>query len=195
MADETFNSAVSGELSRELPGELPVEFRGEFPGELNVQEIMGILPHRYPFLMIDRIIEIQRLKRIVAIKNVSINEPFFQGHFPGFPIMPGALVVEAMAQAGGVLLLPEVPDRDKLLMVFTGIKQAKFRRPVRPGDQLRIEANVLNWKPRATRLECRALVDGKLACEATITCQLVERGSGKSPAVPEPATLEPVSLE
>jgi 3-hydroxyacyl-[acyl-carrier-protein] dehydratase len=179
MADETSNSAVSGELS----------------GELNVQEIMGILPHRYPFLMIDRIVEIERLKRIVAIKNVSINEPFFQGHFPGFPIMPGALVVEAMAQAGGVLLLPEVPDRDRLLMVFTGIKQAKFRRPVRPGDQLRIEAKVLNWKPRATRLDCQAHVDGKLACEAIITCQLVERGSGSSPGTPEASVLEPVSLE
>ena len=143
--------------------------------QMNTQEIQSILPHRYPFLLIDRIVEIVRLKRIVAIKSVSINEPFFQGHFPGFPIMPGALIVEAIAQAGGVLLLPEVPDRDKLLMVFTGIDRAKFRRPVTPGDQLRIEVDVLNWKPRATRLEGKAYVDGKLACEAVITCQLVPR--------------------
>src|SRR6202453_3797878 len=142
---------------------------------LNSQEIQSILPHRYPFLLIDRIVEIVRLKRIVAIKSVSINEPFFQGHFPGFPIMPGALLVEAIAQAGGVLLLPEVPDRDKLLMVFTGIDRAKFRRPVTPGDQLRIEVDVLSMRTRAGRILGRAMVDGKLACEATLTCQVVPR--------------------
>lgn len=142
---------------------------------IDVQGIMSILPHRFPFLLIDRVIELERLKRIVAIKNVSIDEPFFQGHFPEFPIMPGALIVEAIAQAGGVLLLPEVPDRDQMLMVFTGIERAKFRRPVVPGDQLRLEVEVLNWKPRATRLEGKGYVDGKLACEAIITCQLVPR--------------------
>lgn len=142
---------------------------------LDVQEIMSILPHRYPFLLIDRIVEIERKKRIVALKNVTMNEPFFQGHFPGIPVMPGVLVVEAIAQAGGVLLLPEVPDRDKLLMVFTGIERAKFRRPVTPGDQLRIEINVLNWKPRLARMEGRAMVDGKLACEAIVMCQLIPR--------------------
>jgi 3-hydroxyacyl-[acyl-carrier-protein] dehydratase len=164
---------------------------------LNSQEIQSILPHRYPFLLIDRIVEIVRLKRIVAIKSVSINEPFFQGHFPGFPIMPGALIVEAIAQAGGVLLLPEVPDRDKLLMVFTGIDRAKFRRPVTPGDQLRIEVDVLNWKPRATRLQGRAYVGGKLACEAVITCQLVPRAPRNLPgdvpggaAAPAPETVD-----
>jgi len=142
---------------------------------LEIHEIMSILPHRYPFLLIDRIVEIERRKRIVAIKNVTINEPFFQGHFPGYPIMPGALVVEAIAQAGGVLLMPEVPDRHQKLMVFTGIERAKFRKPVVPGDQLRIEIRVLNWKPRVARMEGRALVDGKLACEATVMCQLVPR--------------------
>jgi len=142
---------------------------------LEINEIMSILPHRYPFLLIDRIVEIERKTRIVSIKNVTINEPFFQGHFPGFPIMPGALVVEAIAQTGGVLLMPEVPDRHKKLMVFTGIERAKFRRPVVPGDQLRIEVNVLNWKPRVARMEGRATVDGKLACEATVMCQLVPR--------------------
>jgi 3-hydroxyacyl-[acyl-carrier-protein] dehydratase len=142
---------------------------------LEIGEIMSILPHRYPFLLIDRVVEIERKTRIVAIKNVTINEPFFQGHFPGYPIMPGALVVEAIAQAGGVLLMPEVPDRDKKLMVFTGIERAKFRKPVVPGDQLRIEVKVLNWKPRVAKMEGRAMVDGKLACEATVMCALVPR--------------------
>jgi|SRR5580698_6001280 3-hydroxyacyl-[acyl-carrier-protein] dehydratase len=148
---------------------------------LEINEIMSILPHRYPFLLIDRVVEIERKKRIVSIKNVTINEPFFQGHFPGFPIMPGALVVEAIAQTGGVLLMPEVPDRHKKLMVFTGIERAKFRRPVVPGDQLRIEVNVLNWKPRVARMEGRATVDGKLACEATVMCQLVPRTDQEKP--------------
>lgn len=161
---------------------------------LEIREIMSILPHRYPFLLIDRITEIERKKRIVAIKNVTINEPFFQGHFPGYPIMPGALVVEAIAQAGGVLLMPEVPDRDKKLMVFTGIERAKFRRPVVPGDQLRIEVSVLNWKSRAARMEGRATVDGKLACEATVMCQLIPR-AGKGTRAAEEAVPELVTQE
>ena len=140
---------------------------------LEIQDIMSILPHRFPFLLIDRLMEFERKKRIVAIKNVTINEPFFAGHFPNYPIMPGVLVVEAMAQAGGALLLTEIPDRDSKLMVFTGIERAKFRRPVVPGDQLRIEINVLQWKPRVVRLEGKATVDGKLACEGTVMCQLV----------------------
>ncbi|HZU08568.1 MAG TPA: 3-hydroxyacyl-ACP dehydratase FabZ [Pseudacidobacterium sp.] len=142
---------------------------------LEITDIMAILPHRYPFLLIDRVVEIERRKRIVAIKNVTINEPFFQGHFPNYPIMPGVLVVEAMAQAGGALLLTEVPDRHNKLMVFTGIERAKFRRPVVPGDQLRIEINVLQWKTRAVRMEGLVTVDGKLACEAIVMCQLVPR--------------------
>ncbi len=99
---------------------------------MDVNEIMAILPHRYPFLLIDRVVEITPKQRIVALKNVTINEPFFQGHFPGYPIMPGVLIVEAMAQAGGALLLTEIPDRADKLMVFTGIEEAKFRRPVTP---------------------------------------------------------------
>ncbi|WP_044933953.1 3-hydroxyacyl-ACP dehydratase FabZ [Pseudacidobacterium ailaaui] len=142
---------------------------------LEITDIMAILPHRYPFLLIDRVVEMERRKRIVAIKNVTINEPFFQGHFPSYPIMPGVLVIEAMAQAGGALLLTEVPDRENKLMVFTGIERAKFRRPVVPGDQLRIEINVLQWKTRAVRMEGLVMVDGKLACEAIIMCQLVPR--------------------
>jgi 3-hydroxyacyl-[acyl-carrier-protein] dehydratase len=142
---------------------------------LEITDIMAILPHRYPFLLIDRVVEIERKKRIVAIKNVTINEPFFQGHFPNYPIMPGVLVIEAMAQAGGALLLTEIPDRESKLMVFTGIERARFRRPVVPGDQLRIEINVLQWKTRAVRMEGLATVEGKLACEATVMCQLVPR--------------------
>lgn len=142
---------------------------------LEIQDIMSILPHRFPFLLIDRLMEFERKKRIVAIKNVTINEPFFAGHFPNFPIMPGVLMVESIAQAGGALLLTEIPDRDSKLMVFTGIERAKFRKMVVPGDQLRIEIDVLNWKPRAVRMQGRCTVDGKLACEAIVMCQLVPR--------------------
>jgi 3-hydroxyacyl-[acyl-carrier-protein] dehydratase len=142
---------------------------------LDITEIQAILPHRYPFLLIDRVIEMERMKRVVAIKNVTANEPFFSGHFPGFPIMPGVLMVEAIAQAAGALLLTEIPDRDKRLMVFTGIEKAKFRRPVKPGDQLRIEVDVLVWRVNAVKLQGHAYVADKLACEATITCQLMNR--------------------
>src|ERR1035437_810414 len=142
---------------------------------LDIQEILDLLPHRYPFLLIDRVVEFERAKRLVAIKNVTFNEPFFQGHFPGYPIMPGVLVIEAMAQAGAIIMLTEIPDREKKLAVFTGIERAKFRRPVTPGDQLRIEVEVLSMKSRAGRIEGHAYVDGKLACQATLTCQVVTR--------------------
>jgi 3-hydroxyacyl-[acyl-carrier-protein] dehydratase len=115
---------------------------------------------------------------------VTITEPFFQGHFPGQPIMPGVLIVEAIAQAGGLLLLTEVPNRDEMLMVFTGIEKARFRRPVVPGDQLRIEVVVKAWRITAARLEGKAYVDGKVAAEATVTCRLVPRGTGATD-VPE----------
>jgi 3-hydroxyacyl-[acyl-carrier-protein] dehydratase len=148
----------------------------------DIQEILGFLPHRYPFLLIDRVIEFERRKRLVAIKNVTFNEPFFQGHYPGYPIMPAVLVVEAMAQAGAIIMLAEIEDREKKLPVFTGIERAKFRRPVTPGDQLRIEVNVLAMKTRAGRMESKAYVDGKLACEATLTCQVVPRVREAVPA-------------
>jgi 3-hydroxyacyl-[acyl-carrier-protein] dehydratase len=149
---------------------------------MDILEIMSILPHRYPFLLIDRVVEIERKQRIVAIKNVSFNEPQFQGHFPDYPIMPGVLMVEAIAQAGGALLLTEIPDRDDKLMVFTGIDSAKFRKPVVPGDQLRIEVKVLNWRSTAVRMQGTATVEGKVVCEATVMCALVPRGTKKSDA-------------
>ncbi|HEY0760198.1 MAG TPA: 3-hydroxyacyl-ACP dehydratase FabZ [Acidisarcina sp.] len=172
---------------------------------LDIVRIMAILPHRYPFLLIDRVLEVQRKQRIVALKNVTINEPYFEGHFPGYPIMPGVLMVEAVAQAGGALLLTEIPDRSERLMVFTGIERAKFRRPVVPGDQMRIEVKVLNWRTYAVKMQGAVTVDGKLACEATIMCQLVPRPGAAAAATtavavtqnaPAPAaTLETVSSE
>lgn len=153
----------------------------------DIHEILKILPHRYPFLLIDRVTEIIRTKRIVAIKSVSVNEPYFVGHFPAGPIMPGVLVVEAMAQAGGVLLLIEFPDREHKLLLFTGIERAKFRRPVSPGDQLRIEVDVLVWRGNAGRMQGKAYVDGKVACEAVITCRLLDRRATKPEAGSSPA--------
>ncbi len=160
--------------------------------KLELQDILKILPHRFPFLLIDRVTELVRTKRIVALKNVTINEPFFAGHFPNFPIMPGVLVVEAMAQAGGVLLLSEFPDREQKLLLFTGIERAKFRRPVVPGDQLRIEVDVLVWRGSAGRMQGKAYLDSKLACEAVITCRLLDRNRQKAEtaAAPDP-TAEP----
>lgn len=158
-----------------MPEKPPVAPSLEGKTTLDIREIQAILPHRYPFLLIDRVTEIVRRQRIVALKNVTANEPYFQGHFPGHPIMPGVLMVEAIAQAGGALLLTEVPDRDDKLMVFTGIERARFRRPVVPGDQLRIEVEVMAWRTTAVRMQGMAYVGDKLACEATVTCRLVNR--------------------
>jgi 3-hydroxyacyl-[acyl-carrier-protein] dehydratase len=156
----------------------------------DIQDILGLLPHRYPFLLIDRVVEFERAKRLVAIKNVTMNEPFFQGHFPGYPIMPGVLVIEAMAQAGAIIMMSEIEDREKKLAVFTGIERAKFRRPVTPGDQLRIEVDVLAFKKRLGRMEAKAYVDGKVACQATLTCQIVPKAREAAPAADTEAAPE-----
>jgi 3-hydroxyacyl-[acyl-carrier-protein] dehydratase len=143
----------------------------------NVTEIMKILPHRYPFLLVDRIVEIEPPVRIVGIKNVTINEEFFQGHFPGAPVMPGVLILEAMAQVAGVLLYRDMPDEDKCrkLIYFTGVESAKFRRPVFPGDQLRMEVEVTHRRNSFGKVAARALVDGKLVAEATEVFAISDR--------------------
>lgn len=142
---------------------------------LDVNEIQKILPHRYPFLFVDAIVEMERLKRVVGIKNVTINEAYFQGHFPGQPIMPGVLMIEAMAQTGGLLLLQEVPDRENKLLYFVAVDGARFRRPVIPGDQLRVEMKVISWRGDFCKLDGRATVEGQLAAEATLMCKMVDR--------------------
>jgi 3-hydroxyacyl-[acyl-carrier-protein] dehydratase len=143
--------------------------------QLDINEIQKFLPHRYPFLLIDKIVEMERLKHIVAIKNVTINEGFFQGHFPGKPVMPGVLILESMAQAGGLLLLQEIPDREKKLLYLASMNDVKFRRPVVPGDQLRIEVNVVAWRGDLCKIEAKAFVEGNLATEAKMMCVMADR--------------------
>jgi 3-hydroxyacyl-[acyl-carrier-protein] dehydratase len=142
---------------------------------LDIVEIQKLLPHRYPFLMVDAILEVERLKRIVGIKNVSINEHYFQGHFPGKPVMPGVLIIEAILQTGGLLLLMDVPDRANKLLFFVAVDDARFRRPVVPGDQLRIECNVVAWRGDFCKIQAKATVDGELAAEGTVMCKMVDR--------------------
>ena len=139
-----------------------------------VNDIMKFLPHRYPFLLVDKIVELDPDKRIVGIKNVTVNEPFFQGHFPGWPVMPGVLIIESMAQVAGVMIYRDLPDKEKKLIYFTGIESAKFRRPVVPGDQLRIEMEMLSRRNQFGKMQGRATVDGKLAAEAVVLFAIVE---------------------
>ncbi len=143
----------------------------------DVEWIQTILPHRYPLLLLDRVLEIEPRKRIVALKNVTINEPFFLGHFPQRPVMPGVMLVEGMAQAGGVLLLQDFPpeERQNKLLYFMGIEGAKFRRPVVPGDQIRYEVEVLRLRSLHCKLSGKVLVDGQLAAEAVISSAMVSR--------------------
>src|ERR1700758_3779465 len=138
---------------------------------LDIIAIRDILPHRYPMLLVDAILELEE-ERIVGIKNVTANEPFFMGHFPDFPVMPGVLIVEAMAQTAGVLVLKSIPDRDSKLVLLVSIDAAKFRRPVVPGDQLRIEMTVLRRKGSVAKMAGRATVDGLLVAEAEVMCKL-----------------------
>ncbi|MBI4169424.1 MAG: 3-hydroxyacyl-ACP dehydratase FabZ [Acidobacteria bacterium] len=159
---------------------------GENRAVLDIRQILEILPHRYPFLLVDRILEIEAGRRVVGIKNVTFNEPFFQGHFPGHPVMPGVLIVEAMAQVGAVLLLRDVPGRAGKLVYFAGIDRAKFRRPVTPGDQVRFEVEILKVRSRSARLRGQAFVDGALVAEAELFSSLVERADAGA-AAPEDA--------
>ena len=146
---------------------------------LDAQAIQQLLPHRYPFLLVDRIVELVPRERIVGIKQVSINEYFFQGHFPGAPVMPGVLIVEALAQVGAILALREIEDRDQKLVLFTGIKEARFRRPVVPGDTLVLEVTALRIGSRVQRMHGEAKVDGQLAADAEIMSIVAPREEKK----------------
>src|SRR5260370_2039973 len=154
----------------------------------DVVEIQKYLPHRYPFLLVDAILEIEREKRIVGIKNVTINEGYFQGHFPGKPVMPGVLIIEAVAQLGGFLLLQEVPDRENKLLYFVAVDGARFRRPVVPGDQLKLEIKVVSWRGDFCKLDGRATVDGQLAAEATPMVNIARRAIPAQPETPAKST-------
>jgi beta-hydroxyacyl-ACP dehydratase FabZ len=141
----------------------------------DIEWILSVLPHRYPFLLVDRVLEMEPRKRIVAIKNVTINEQVFLGHFPGRPVMPGVLLIEGLAQAGGLLLLHDMPDREGKLIYFMGIEEAKFRRPVVPGDQIRYELEVLRLRSVHCKLAGKVLVDGQVVAEAVISSAMVDR--------------------
>ncbi len=140
----------------------------------DITEILAVMPHRYPFLLIDRVLEMGD-DSIRAVKNVTFNEPHFQGHFPGMPVMPGVLVVEAMAQAGGFLLFSQVEDRDDKLIYFTGIDNCRFRKPVVPGDQVIFEVEVVAKRKNFAKIRGRALVDGEVVCEAEMMSALGDR--------------------
>jgi UDP-3-O-[3-hydroxymyristoyl] N-acetylglucosamine deacetylase/3-hydroxyacyl-[acyl-carrier-protein] dehydratase len=145
------------------------------PNVLGIEEIMKVLPHRYPFLLVDRVIEMEEQKRIVGIKNVTINEPFFQGHFPGHPIMPGVLIVEAMAQTGGVLLIGSFPEPSQKVVYFMSLDNVKFRRPVKPGDQLRFEMDIVQIRGPVCKMHGVAKVDGEIVCEADMAAMVRDR--------------------
>ena len=143
--------------------------------EIRIGEIMKILPHRYPFLLVDRILELEPGKRVVGIKNVTFNEEFFQGHFPGNPVMPGVLVLEAMAQVSGIALLGVVPDKEKKLLYLSGVDRCKFRRPVVPGDQIRFELEMLQFRGKTCRMKGAGFVDGQVVAEAEMMAMVVDK--------------------
>ena len=151
-----------------------VSTRGVSGRTLDIDAIREILPHRYPFLLVDRIEELEA-ERVVGIKNVTVNEPFFAGHFPDYPVMPGVLIIEAMAQVAGVLVLSSIPDRKNKLVLLAGVDGAKFRKPVRPGDQLRMEMKVLRSRATMAKVSGIATVDGAVVAEAEILCVLADR--------------------
>lgn len=142
---------------------------------MEVEKILELLPHRYPFLLVDRVLEVQGTQKIVGLKNVTFNEPFFQGHFPGHPVMPGVLIIEAMAQTGGLLLMEQIPDRASKVVYFMALDNVKFRKPVVPGDQLRMEVEMLQFHGKVARMKGTALVDGKVAAEAEMLAGVVDR--------------------
>ncbi|HEY7210178.1 MAG TPA: 3-hydroxyacyl-ACP dehydratase FabZ [Bryobacteraceae bacterium] len=141
---------------------------------LSIEEISRVLPHRYPMLMVDRILEVNE-NSIVGIKNVTINEPHFTGHFPDFPVMPGVLIVEAMAQVGGILIGAVNENARGKIMFLASVDEAKFRKPVVPGDQLRIEVKILKMKSTVAKMQGTASVDGQVVAEATLMCKVAER--------------------
>ena len=146
---------------------------------LDIHAIREILPHRYPMLLVDAVVELEE-DRIVGIKNVSVNEPFFVGHFPDYPVMPGVLIVEAMAQVAGILVLNQMPDRKKKLVLLVSIEEAKFRRPVVPGNQLRIEMKVARRKATVAKMFGQATVDGVVVAEAMVMCKLADKAEASS---------------
>jgi 3-hydroxyacyl-[acyl-carrier-protein] dehydratase len=152
---------------------------------LDINDIRGILPHRYPFLLVDRIVELEP-DRIVGIKNVTNSEPHFTGHFPDFPVMPGVLIIEAMAQTAGVLVLKSIPDREKKLVLLVAVENARFRRPVVPGDTLRMEMKVIKRKSTVAKMAGVATVDGVVVAEAEVMCKLEDKVEKPAPA-PEPS--------
>jgi beta-hydroxyacyl-ACP dehydratase FabZ len=148
---------------------------------LEINEIRRILPHRYPMLLVDRIVELED-ERIVGIKNVTTNEPFFSGHFPDFPVMPGVLIVEALAQTAGVLVLNSILDRESKVVLLVSIDSAKFRKPVVPGDQLRLEMSVLKRKASVAKMAGRATVNGAVVAEAEMMCKLADKSEMEPPS-------------
>lgn len=151
------------------------EASGSALGPLDIKRVMAALPHRYPMLLVDRIIEYDPRKRIVGIKNVTINEPFFQGHYPGHPVMPGVLIIEAMAQVGGLLMMDAIENIEDKVVYFMSLDNVKWRRPVIPGDQLRFEVEVMQLRKHVCKMKGAGYVDGQLVSEAEMMARIVDK--------------------
>ena len=177
-ATHATQARMQAQRSTHARKESTVEETGTKPAAkrvIGVEEIMKVIPHRYPFLLVDRIVEIEEQRRIVGLKNVTINEPFFQGHFPGHPIMPGVLIIEAMAQVGGMLLMGSVPDPESKVVYFMSLDNVKFRRPVKPGDQLLFELEIAQIRGRVCKMRGVARVDGEVVAEADMAAMVRDR--------------------